>query len=216
VRTLHRNSAALWKLWRGSDECKTAKAAGLFLGRSAWYTQLHCEHYEFRKPCKRVDVCDTCLKFIRKGATQVKQTLHSVRASLAAADDTYWQNWRTTTKDPCTSSALKEVIDFIKAHAAQPSERRLALGMSARLKLHDAEADAQHAVKQQLEIVQLYEHHYQSVQRQHTAAESLLSLWRRGSGEKNISHCLHRVWSTVRKLRRTCSMQCSRSSRLRM
>jgi hypothetical protein len=152
---LHRNRAVLWELWHGSEVCNAAKVAGLQLGRSVWYAQLHCEDYGFRKPCKRVDMCDRRLEFIRKGVTSVKHALETVRASLAAVDDMYWQSWRTTAKDPCTSPTPKEVIDFNKSQAAQSSEQRRALGISACLKLHAAEVDAQHVLNQQVQIVQL-------------------------------------------------------------
>ena len=45
----------------GKFSGRAAKTSNLQLGKTSWYARLHLEHHHFRKACKRVDVCDTCL-----------------------------------------------------------------------------------------------------------------------------------------------------------
>jgi hypothetical protein len=75
----------------------------------------------------------------------------------------------------CTGRSLADVIAYIKEQPNKSAAKRRELAAVQRFRLHEAEAEAAHALKQQLEMVRLYEHHYQSVQRQHLAAESLLA-----------------------------------------
>ena len=55
------------------------------------------EHYEFRKPCKRVDVCDTCLDYENKFLPALKGMLKTVRGKLCSCMPGYFTgfdaNW---------------------------------------------------------------------------------------------------------------------------
>ena len=83
VRTLSSTIAQLHPLWQESEEGREAKALRLSVGLRTWYDHLHKEHYQCRKPCKRVDVCDTCLEFERKGAPLIKAATVSARTAAA-------------------------------------------------------------------------------------------------------------------------------------
>ena len=61
-----------------------AKRMNLALGRGSWHSHLKREHYEFRKACKRVDVCDICLDYERQFLPALRTAVQTVRSKLCS------------------------------------------------------------------------------------------------------------------------------------
>ena len=67
VYTLERPKNELHRVWKASDEAKALAGDKLQLSQNAWSAHLATQQYESKMPCKRVDVCRTCLEFERQG-----------------------------------------------------------------------------------------------------------------------------------------------------
>ena len=181
VRTLETNKTVLHKIFKKSEQGVETKRLGLSLGLTTWREHLCCEHYERRKPCKRVDVCDTCLEFDRKGVPLVKIAIATSRTELRALAPTYFDDfdaqWRERPNQELLTASFVEALErfiYNRADATKRSAPRSKLPPAVAHDLHDAEARAGHLLRERLDMLRCYEHHYQSVQRQHAKAMSIL------------------------------------------
>ena len=96
IFTLLQHRHALYWLWCRSKQKQAAEKLGLMLKERSWYTHMSMEQYQFRKPSKRVDVCDTCLDFQNKFLPVLKATIpkdESHRRALGSKSvDFLWES----------------------------------------------------------------------------------------------------------------------------
>jgi len=188
VRTLTASKDELYIVFQESKEWKDLKDAGVRAGRrskavasrTAWYKLFRTDLYWFKPGCKRVDICDTCLEFDRKAAVLIRAAVRKAQAILTALVPTYFDalkaEWAHLGKRATlTAHYLREMKSYVSKHYDRFKSTRDELPYETRRDLHSAETDVKLSLKEEIERLSLYEHHWHSVQRQHNKAESLIA-----------------------------------------
>ncbi|CAK9043983.1 unnamed protein product [Durusdinium trenchii] len=177
VRSLCRSKRRLWKL-----NVDMQKAMSL----SVWLRRLKVHHPQFRKFKKKVDMCPICHKYDKLVAPKiskgVERALHGVKAvqpSYFEPMRVHWENMQKIGRaDPDGEASLQYVKgarQFIdNAMAARLRERtanRTAEELANLFQLREAELVALTQLKELQSTLEVCEHHFHSVQRQHICRE---------------------------------------------
>jgi hypothetical protein len=162
------------------------------LGSSATYfVHLKRHHREYAKARKRVDVCDYCLSYDRKYRFEVERAVHRHRVRLLELVPDYYESfdaWWQAASDNKTADVdgiaslsyveeLKQHInkqrrDFCKLSRAPKAHRpEWMLEQKGVAVVNKAQDEALREIDVILSRLRGYEHHWQSLRRQHRAAE---------------------------------------------
>ena len=175
VRTLNYTKADLYVLWMRSEECKVAKEKGASVCRTKWHDLLRNEFFEFVRAKRRLDVCDTCLDFLRKATPMFKSCLSTARSPVEKVLGGYFKVFDSKcghiiTKDMLTAKHFTVLEKYIRIPCPEHVGMRNKLPRRQLHDLRDAEGTAALSLRVSIPKFQCYEHHWQSFQRQHAHA----------------------------------------------
>ena len=144
IRTLEGSKDELRREFRDSEAGRALKAEGLLPKRSAWYEELKENHYEMHQAHKRVDVCDTCLMFDRKGKAALRTAVVTSRSLVKEQVADYFAGfdplWKTKGARALYSSSFLEALEtFIRTRREKDRAWWRARSHKAQLDLKNAE-----------------------------------------------------------------------------
>ena len=137
-----------------------------------------------RSPIRKTDLCEHCLHFEKRLLPRAEQTMANARKDLLSI----WPDYFTTfdsnkviqqkMNDKDRVPLIARFVAFLNTqnfNANRNSARTQALGLSARLSLHAAEAKIIHTMKAHVELLEAYRWHQISARRQASALAKLTS-----------------------------------------
>jgi len=183
LRTLTSSPFELYREFQKSVFCEQAAAEGFRLKQAGWFYHLREEQYNFKKPQRLVDVCDTCLYFVRVVCDEVAHVAQYARETVSQHDVNYFadfdKKWGAPTQATIASvSYLKAFAAHLDNRMARDTKLQTQRSVKERLDLHAAEAKASHSIRSAMQTCEIFEHHWHSVRRQHTECETVLATLR--------------------------------------